>query len=65
MDSKIGIIYFSKNRPLQLDLAISSNRFCCGDWDNANHYVIYKADKTYKKAYGLDNRHNKIFKRKI
>lgn len=51
MDSKIGIIYFSKNRPLQLDLAISSNRFCCGDWDNANHYVIYKADEPYKKAY--------------
>jgi len=51
MDSKIGVVYFSKNRPLQLDLAISSNKLCCKDWDSIAHYVIYTADEPYKKAY--------------
>lgn len=48
----IAIVYFSKNRPFQLDLSISSNRNRCKDWDVADHYIIYKAtDERYANAY--------------
>lgn len=51
-NSPLAIIYFSKDRPLQLDLAISSNRNNCIDWEEADHYVIYKTtNEKYEKAY--------------
>jgi len=53
------IIYSSKNRPLQLDLAISSNRLNCKDWDSFDHYIIYKAENDkFQNAYNqLQNEH--------
>jgi len=49
---KVSIVYSSKDRPLQLDFAISSNKYCCKDWDKFSHYIIYKAtNDRFKKAY--------------
>jgi len=48
----IVTIYFSKNRPLQLDLCLYSNRKCSSDWDIQNEVVIYKATNSrFEHAY--------------
>ena len=42
MEKSIDIIYFSKDRPLQLDLALNSNRIQCQDiGNNVSQKVIY------------------------
>jgi hypothetical protein len=49
----ITTIYFSKDRPLQLELAIRSNKICCHEWDKLeNNHVIFKAsDERFKNSY--------------
>jgi len=52
-------IYFSKDRPLQLDLALSSNMVCSTDWFMQKEVVIYKAsNKKYEKAYKQVSKEN-------
>ena len=49
---QVVTIYFSKDRPLQLDLALTSNQKKSVDWDFQQEVVIYKAsDERYEKAY--------------
>jgi len=50
--SKGITIYFSKNRPLQLDLALKTNEYSSVDWTFQREVVIYKAtNKRFQKAY--------------
>lgn len=52
MTSEIAILYFSYKRPVQLDLAIRSNRLHCAEWQTTDEFVIFKADsKTLIDAY--------------
>jgi len=53
-------VVFSKNRPLQTDLLLSSFKYHCDVSQGAQGaYVIYKADKKYRSAYSvLRKEHN-------
>lgn len=45
-------VIFSKNRPMQLDLTLTSNEKCCIEKEIRNEQVIYKAtDENFEKAY--------------
>ena len=50
-DSKLKIIIFSKNRPLQLDLCLRSFQKNCLDARIQDVTVLYKTDDEYKNAY--------------
>ena len=50
--SNFVTIYFSKDRPLQLDLTLQSNFLCHYQWAGQEEYVIYKAsNEEYERAY--------------
>ena len=51
LDSKLKIIIFSKNRPLQLDLCLRSFQKYCGDARIQDVTVLYKTDEEYKNSY--------------
>ncbi len=52
IEDKIITVYFSKNRPLQLDLALSSNQTQSLQWNSQKEIVLYKCDnEDYEKAY--------------
>lgn len=45
-------VYMSRDRPLQLDLTLSTNQLQCGEWNILNEVVIYKSSsEEYEKAY--------------
>jgi hypothetical protein len=51
-EKEIVALVFSKDRPLQLDLCLSSLRLCCKDISLLQEVVIYKAsNEDFKKAY--------------
>jgi len=48
----ITTVYFSKDRPLQLDLCLKTNTECSSDWVFQEEVVIYKAtNNKFKEAY--------------
>lgn len=50
--SNVVTIYFSKDRPMQLDLALSSNQVQSEDWINQKEIVLYKAsNERFARAY--------------
>jgi hypothetical protein len=52
VENNLVTIYFSKNRPLQLDLALNTNKQSCLEWENQNQIVLYKATSDrFTKAY--------------
>ena len=68
IENKVSIVYSSKDRPLQLDFAISSNKYCCKDWDKFSHYIIYKAtNDRFKKHMILLKEHEDcvLYKKEI
>lgn len=44
LEDKVLTVYFSKNRPLQLDLCLSSNQKQSLQWNSQKEVVIFKAD---------------------
>lgn len=58
VDKEVVVIYFSFNRPLQLDLTLKSNHHNCEE-SNYDEFVIYKSgDEKFEKAYSkLKSRH--------
>jgi len=55
-------LYFSKDRPMQLDLTLNSNHLNCSEWLELKEVVLYKAtNERYKKAYQkLAKLHRKV-----
>ena len=53
MKNNIVTVMFSKNRPLQCDLALSSLNYCCGDIEYSDVFVLYKCDPEYVEAYEI------------
>jgi hypothetical protein len=52
-NNKVVAVVFSKNRPLQLDLALNSLYLNCEDVENLDINVIYKADIGFQYAYNI------------
>jgi hypothetical protein len=59
----LATVYFSKDRPMQLDLALNTNQTHSVDWQKQEEFVLYKASNIrYEKAYQrVQKEHSSVF----
>ena len=60
-DSRLKVVIFSKNRPLQLDLCLRSFQKFCGDARIQDVSVLYKADEGYQSSYETLKIENSVY----
>jgi len=52
LQEKFVTVYFSKDRPMQLDLVLTTNQKNCLEWENQEEVVLYKtSNQRFEDAY--------------